>query len=194
MDMKTNIIVTILVLLLITLSLVFFAKYQNAKKEAQRQKQNVEILNKNYKTYKNAFGETIAQVDGLKYTIDELKTNEQKLYKELKDNKIKLKNVQAITEIRTVTKVQFKTITQYVDSAKCFSYKDKWNTVEGCFTTKDTVAISIETRDSLNIIPEIIPKYRFLFWTWGAKGIKLNVISKNPYTKFEYLKYIEIKK
>ena len=64
----------------------------------------------------------------------------------------------------------------------------------GCFNEGDSVDLQLVVRDSLDIIPSIVPKHRFLWWTWGVKAVKVNVISQNPYSEFEYIKYIELKK
>ena len=194
MKTTTRVIIFLSALVLIlSVSGYFFVKeYKFQKSEAERQSRNVEVLNKNFKSYKNAHGQSVSEVEGLTYTIKELKKNEAELHKKLLTNNVKTKNVKSISQIGTTSKIEIKTEIQYVDTNKCFSYENEYYTVNGCFDS-DSITAIVETRDSLDIIPEIIPKYRFLWWSWGQKGVKLTVISNNPFSKITYLKYIEIK-
>lgn len=167
--------------------------YKFQKSEVERQKTNVEVLNKNFKSYKNAHGQSVAEVQSLTYTVKELKTNEAELHRKLLTNNVKPKAVKSITEVSTSSHIEFKTPIQYVDTNKCFAYENQYYTVNGCFDA-DSAAVIVETRDSLAIIPEIFPAHRFLWWTWGQKGVKLTVTSNNPFSNITYLKYIELKK
>lgn len=191
--MKTKIIIILaFVLAAMSIALNFtYNEYRIQKSETERQKSNVEVLNKNFKSYKNAHGQSVAQVEALKYTVKELKNNENDLYRKLKANKIDPKRVKSVAQVATTSHIEIKTEIQYVDTNKCFSYENDYYTVNGCFD-KDSAAVVVETRDSLDIIPEIVPK-RFLFIKYGVKGVKLNVISNNPFSKIVYSKYIEIK-
>ena len=194
MKTTTRIIIFLsaLVLILLVSGCFFVKEYKFQKSEAERQSRNVEVLNKNFKSYKNAHGQSISEVEGLTYTIKELKKNEAELHKKLLTNNVKTKNVKSISQIGTTSKIEIKTEIQYLDTNKCFSYENEYYTVNGCFDS-DSITAIVETRDSLDIIPEIIPKHRFLWWSWGQKGVKLTVISNNPFSKITYLKYIEIK-
>ena len=196
MKLSTKLIfILILTALFIAASTLLYFSYESAQKakaDALRQKQNVEVLNKNFKSYKNAHGQSVAQVEALNYTVSELKTNEADLYKKLKANKIKPKQVQSIAQVGTASHIEFKTEIQYIDTTKCFAYENEFYTVNGCFTS-DSAAVVVETRDSLDIIPVIIPK-KFLFIKYGIKGVELTVINSNPFSKLTYLKYIEMNK
>lgn len=194
--MKTKIIIILAAISLVLASFSFFMFNRNKqlKSDVQQQKNNVEILNKNYKTYKTAFGQSVAETYALKYTINEFKSYEDTLVREISKLKIKLKNVKSTITTETKIVIQKRVETVYIDSIKCFKFEDKWNKISGCFTQKDSVDLSIIARDKLDIIPSIVPKYKFLFFTWGVKAVKINIISQNPYNEFEYFKYIEIKK
>ena len=194
--MKTKIIIILAAISLVLASFSFFMFNRNKqlKSDVQQQKQNVEILNKNYKTYKTAFVQSVAEGYALKYTLEEFKNYEERLTKEISDLNLKLKNVKSTITVVTKTELKTRVETVYIDSVKCFNFEDKWNKVSGCFTERDSVDLNLVIRDSLDIIPSIVPKHRFLWWTWGVKAVKINVISQNPYSEFEYLKYIELKK
>lgn len=194
--MKTYIFPIIFFLFVAMAAAIGWLSYdlKHSRAEVARQTHNVQVLNKNYRSYKNAYGQQVAKVEGLNYTVSELKTNEADLQRKLKENRIKPSDVQSVTQVGTTTLIQVKTVTQYVDSSKCFRFTDQWNSVTGCFTSRDSVDISISVRDSLNIIATNVPAHRFLWWKWGTKGVELSIVSANPYTNFNYLKYIELKK
>lgn len=194
--MKTKIIIILAAIALILASFSFFMFNRNKQLKADiaTQKQNVEILNKNYKTYKTAFGQTVAEAYALKYTLEEFENYEGRLTRQISELNLKLKNVKATVTVVTKTELKTRVETVYIDSVKCFNFEDKWNKISGCFTERDSVDLQLVVRDSLDIIPSIVPKYKFLWWTWGVKAVKVNVISQNPYSEFEYLKYIEMKK
>lgn len=192
--MKNKIII-ILASLFIIASLLAYLQ-NNARRlsvaENKRLTNNVNILNKNYSSYKTAFGHQAAKVEALIYTQEEMRVYEHDMEARIKELKLKPKNVVSVADIGTSSGVTIVTQIQYVDSAKCFAYSDEFNKVNGCFRG-DSVGITIESFDSLTTIVSKIPKHRFLWWTWGLKAIELNIMSKNPNTKFTYLKYIEMK-
>ena len=193
--MKTKLILIFAGLFLIAGTLLYFSNenVKEARQEAARQQNNVGILNKNFKSYKNAYGNSVAKVEALNYTVSELKTTNSDLTKKLKQNGIKPSEVKSIADVGTGLKIDTIVEVIYKDSVKCFEYADKWNKVSGCFTKRDSASLKLESRDSLLIIPKIIPK-KFLFIKYGVKGVELNVINSNPYACFSYLKYYEINK
>jgi hypothetical protein len=193
--MKTKLIIILSVLVLAMSIVGYFVikDYQYQKSEVKRQKANVEVLNKNFKSYKTAFGNSAAKVEALNYKISEMKEYESELIQTIKELKLKPKNVISVAEIGTQTTATIKTVIQYVDSTECLNYEDRFNTISGCFKG-DSIDLKIETRDSLTTIVSKIPKHKFLWWTWGVKAIQLDIKAQNPDTKFTYLKYIELDK
>jgi hypothetical protein len=195
MKTTTQIIIflSLLIIALSTAGYYLIKDYQFQKSEVERQKTNVEVLNKNFKSYKTALGNSAAKVEALNYKISEMQEYEAALTQTIKELKLKPKNVVSVAEIGTQTTATIKTVIQYVDSAKCLNYEDRFNTISGCFKG-DSIDLKIETRDSLTTIVSKIPKHRFLWWSWGVKAIQLDIKAQNPDTKFTYLKYIELKK
>lgn len=192
--MKNKIIIALSLLFIAACIFLYLSNEQSKKNkaEADRQTQNVDVLNSDLKHYKTKSGEDAAKIEALTYTVDEFKRNDPRMKQTIADLELKLKNVKSVAEIVTSTGVQIKTVIQYVDSSKCFFYEDKFNTVSGCFD-KDSVGIEIETRDSLSVVVSSVPKHKFLWWSWGVKAVELDVKAQNPGTKFSYLKYIELK-
>lgn len=87
------------------------------------------------------------------------------------------------------------TITQYIDTLKCFSFKDSWTALSGCFH-KDTTTFSIQNIDSLISVTNVERK-RFLFFKlpvkwFGYRSKQATILSKNPYTTISHIEYITI--
>ncbi len=81
--------------------------------------------------------------------------------------------------------IVFDTVTNIVDTLKCFTYKSKWTDVAGCLNLdKDSVDIQLQNRESLKVIETVTYK-RFLGFLWKTNKIKskqIDVISENPNT------------
>lgn len=169
-------------------------RIESLKEEVKRQTVNVKTLNANVQTYKTAYGNSVAKVSGLTYTIKEMKAYEAELISRLKDAEIDAEAVQSVTQVGTQIIIRDTVPIVIKDSVECFTYNDSWNYVHGCYTSKDSVDLEIQTRDKLDVVPTIDYKHRFLKWRWGVRGVNINVISQNPYSEFTYQKYIEIKR
>jgi len=195
--------------LLISLCVIISFLTDSNKKlqfENSRKTNNVEVLNSNFKSYKSAYNtglKTIhgkdsiiqlnaAKVQALTYTVDEFKQFRASDIQTIRELNLKLKNVQSVTNIGTQTNSNIPIKIQYVDSTKCLYFNDKFTTVSGCFKG-DSIDLLVENRDSLTTAVSRVPKYKFLWWSWGVKAIQLDIRAQNPKTKFTYLKYIELK-
>lgn len=171
---------------------------KNAKLENTRLTKNQTALNAELKFWKLSDSSNVAEIQGLTYDKKELKAFNSDLVKKVSDLNLKLKNVQAIVETQTQTintlrlslRDSVNPITK--DTMQCFTFKDKWTDLSGC-VNKDTVDISLKTYDKLTTIINKVPKCHFLWWSWGVKGINVDIISENPNTTFDYAKYIELK-
>lgn len=98
-------------------------------------------------------------------------------------------------QLKLKDSVRIDTITQYLDTLKCFSFKDQWSDISGCFH-KDTVALTIQNTDSIISITNVERK-RFLFFKLPVKwfGYRLKqatILSKNPHTAIRHIEYITI--
>ena len=87
------------------------------------------------------------------------------------------------------------TVTQYIDTLKCFSFKDSWTALSGCFH-KDTTTFSIQNIDSLISVTNVERK-RFLFFKlpvkwFGYRSKQATILCKNPYTTISHIEYITI--
>jgi hypothetical protein len=156
---------------------------------------NVEVLNTEVKTYKDKNDHNVAMVAALTYTVEQLKAYDPALVQTVKDMGLKLKNVQGVVENQTQTirrlKMGVRDSIVYKDTFQCYNYSDRWTELSLCTNTD---SVSIKTYDKLTTVINSVPKHRFLWWTWGVKGVNVNIVSENPNTRFDYVKYVELKK
>ena len=195
--MKNYIIIAGIILISIITIVLMWSKISSLKMDNTRLTTNQTTLNTEVKKWKTKDSLSVVQAPALTYTQSEVIKYDPALVRTVKELGVQLKNVQSILDTRTITQIKIKTTVRdsisLVDTLKCFNYSDEFTKLTGCFNL-DTVNIDLKTFDSLTTVVSRIPAHRFLWWTWGVKGINLNIISKNPNTSFDYLKYIELKK
>jgi len=174
------------------------------KAEINRKTSNIEVLNNDFTSYAANVKvvlnkkDTIiklqaANVGSLTYTLDEFKRYRAEDAQTIKSMGLKLRNVLSVANVSTQTSQNITTPTIKTDTTMCFNYKDGFISIFGC-VKNDSTALAYSGQDSLTIVPSVIPKHKFLWMTWGVKGVQLDVISKNPNTTFTYAKYVEIKR
>ena len=174
------------------------------KAEINRKTSNIEVLNKDFISYVASVKVVLnnkdtliklqaANVGSLTYTLDEFKRYRAEDVQTIKLMGLRLKNVISVANVSTNTSQNIVMPTIETDSSTCFAYKDSFIQVAGC-AYKDKTILYYSWQDSLTIIPSVIPKHKFLWMTWGVRGVRLDVISKNPNTTFTYAKYVEIKR
>lgn len=72
------------------------------------------------------------------------------------------------------------------------SWSDPWVRLEG-FIQADTLHAQIESRDTLQMIVHRVPR-RFLFFRFGTKAVRMEVVSQNPHTSLSYPRLIVVDK
>lgn len=192
---------TLIYSLIIALSVIGVLIYSesNLRRENAVYKANQATLLDSVKLYKTESGRNAASVD--KLTLD-YKTLEKKfaLVKETADELgVKLKRAQSVSTTATETKVEVRTVVKdsiiyrdgKIDSLLAFRWRDPWVGVDGEIR-KDSVALSVNSCDTLVQIVHRVPK-KFLFFKWGCKAIRQEIVSRNPHTKIVYTEYIEVK-
>ncbi len=171
--------------------------------DRQRLRNNQEALMSEVKLYETKAGESAASVLRLQLTKDELERNNQKLCQEVKDLGIKIKRLQSVSQTSSQTEIKIQTEIRdsivyrpeihLVDTLKAFSWKDPpWADVSGVIDS-GKINLQLHTTDTIIQIVHRVPK-RFLFFRFGTKAIRQEVISKNPYNRIYYSEYIELKK
>lgn len=199
--MKKFLILICLALALVSVWLAYGLRKSQA--ECERLQGNQESLLADVTLYKTKSGESAASVQRLQLTNDELERNYQAVCEEARNLSIKVKRLQSAASTSTDThlyasaelrdSIVFRDRYVSVDTLKTFAWKDPpWAYVSGVIDNGN-VNLDVHTTDTIIQIVHRVPK-RFLFFRWGTKAIRQEVISKNPHTEIVYSKYIEIVK
>lgn len=190
-----------------------FRKIGGLKEENARLKSNQEILltenefiMAESQKYRVSDSLSAIRVSELEFTLKEYKryrSEDLKLIERLKAGKSDLQKIitsQSET-INTLSaqlndSIRIDTITNQVDTLRCFDYKSKWTDIKGCIDLrKDTIDLQINNRESLKVVETVTYK-RFLGFLWKTSKVKsrqIDVVSENPNTEIVGCEYISIK-
>ena len=210
---KTIIKIAIIAIAILTLALAFH-KIHKLKEENTRLLSNQEILltqkqviMAESQVYKVSDSLNAAKVSELQFTLKEYKkyrAQDLQLIEQLKSKKSDLQKV-INSQMETINNLSAKlndsiridTVTNIIDTLKCFDYKSKWTDVSGCIDIKrDSINLQIKNRESLKIVETVVYK-RFLGFLWKTNKVKdrqVDVVSENPNTIITNLDYISIKR
>ena len=170
----------------------------NTREEKKRLANNQESLLSDIEYYKTESGKNAASVQKLVLTKSELEKHCQDLTQTVEDLGIKVKRLQSATTTVTKTEVEIQTVVRdsivYRDRPvilKTIKWKDPWIKLDGILDG-DNFSAKIQSIDSLSHVAHRVPK-KFLFFRFGTKAVRLEVVNKNPHSKIVYTEYIEIK-
>lgn len=210
-----KIIIKIGIIAVAILALVLaFNKIQKLKEENNRLLSNQEILLTQKQTimaesqaYKVSDSLNAAKVSELQFTLKEYKKYRAQDLQLIEQLKVKKSDLQKVIDSQTETInslsaklndfIRVDTITNIVDTLKCFDYKSKWTDVSGCIDLKhDSINLQIRNRESLKIVETVVYKH-FLGFLWKTNKVKdrqVDVVSENPHTTITNLDYVSIKR
>lgn len=170
----------------------------NTREEKKRLANNQESLLSDIEYYKTESGKNAASVQKLVLTKSELEKHCRDLTQTVEDLGIKVKRLQSATTTVTKTEVEIQTVVRdsivYRDRPvilKTIKWKDPWIKLDGILDG-DNFSAKIQSIDSLSHVAHRVPK-KFLFFRFGTKAVRLEVVNKNPHSKIVYTEYIEIK-
>lgn len=186
-------------IILIVASVFMIGKVRSLKKERDRLENNQTALLSDMEFYKTESGKNAASVQKLELTKSELEKHCQDLTQTVQDLGIKVKRLQSAATTVTKTEVEIKTVVRdsivYRDRPvilKTINWKDPWIKLDGILDGEDFSA-KIQSIDTLSHIAHRVPK-KFLFFRFGTKAVRLEVVNKNPHSQIVYTEYIELKK
>ena len=210
-----KIIIKIAIIAVAILALVLaFHKIHKLKEENARLLSNQEILLTQKQTimaesqaYRVSDSLNAAKVSELQFTLKEYKKYRAQDLQLIEQLKIKKSDLQKVIDSQTETinslsaklndSIRIDTVTNIVDTLKCFDYKSKWTDVSGCIDLKcDSINLQIKNRESLKIVETVVYK-RFLGFLWKTNKVKdrqVDVVSENPNTTITNLDYVSIKR
>ena len=197
--MKIRIILIVTVALLLVCSGFLRGRVDKLKAENQRLLANQEQLlleaEEQLQNYKVLDSLNTVKIKALHLTADEYKAANAKSLQIIKALTADKQDLQRVIDAKTATvneltaelkNITIKdTITQTIDTLKCFEYTSKWLDIKGCLDlTKNQVAIQSKSRESLKAVETVTYK-RFLGFLWKTKQIK----SRRTYLLLLYLFY-----
>lgn len=199
--------IKVIFLVLIPLALVVtFKECHDLRGEADRTKENQDILLHNGKVEigRTQSGRPRTSVSAITLKTSDLKRNPDSLLAvNRKELKIKNSRIMAAATTSTTTKVDVKAAIQAVphdtcsllsgpyrppDVSQTVSWSDPWITLRGEIEG-DSIQMHIESRDTLQMIVHRVPK-KFLFFRYGTKGVRMEVVGQNPHSQLSYPKII----
>lgn len=192
--------------LIISIGVIFgqSSAIRSKDSEISRKTKNIDALNSEVENFRVSVNSVIngkdsvisyqaSRVSGLCYTLDEYKKYRSEDLKLIEALKVKLKNVISVSNVNVQTTQHIETPVVKTDTSTCFNYSDKFLDLAGC-VIKNEAEINYKHRTELVIVPSIVNKHHFLWWSWGVKGVQMDAVSKNPNDSITYNTYYEIKK
>lgn len=195
----TSIVALILIVLLSgLLSLAFLLN--RTIKEKNRLNDNQTTLLTAAKYYKTSDSLNAAGVDRLTLKNSEFEKYNADLVKTVESLNLKVRRLQSVSQTGTETKYIIQTAirdsliytSSIPDTIKCIKYADDWLKLSGCIQNKQFSGI-VESKDTIVQAVHRVPR-KFLFFKYGTKAIRQEVVSKNPNSRIAYTQYIEFKK
>lgn len=204
--------IKVILLVLIPLALVMALKEcYELMGESERTKENQDVLlhNGRVEIGRTQSGRPRASVQAITLKTSDLKRRPDSLLAvNKKELKIKNSRIMAAATISTNTQVDVKAAIRPVthdtcsrilsgsyrppDVSQTVSWSDPWITLRGEIEG-DSMQMHIESRDTLQMIVHRVPK-KFLFFRFGTKGIRMEVVSQNPHSRLSYPRIIMFKK
>lgn len=148
--------------------------------------------------YRTEAGESAASVAALSLELDELRDARGRDAQKIRDLGIRLRRAESISRAATVSSVEERVVVRdsvilrdtLRDTLMVFLGGDVWNSISGVIRG-DTLHYRVQSVDTLFQVVHRVPR-RFLFFRYGTKGIRQEIISSNPHTRLVYSEYIEL--
>ena len=182
-----------------TAVIVVGAKY--LLKENARLENNNYALTQSVKTYRTKADESAASVQVLRLKVGEYEQLRAADAERIRNLKIKLKRLESTSKSVTKTAVNItaplrdtvilRDTLRLHDTVRLFRWRDSWVTVDGVIDN-DSVSCSVSSVDTLHQIIHRIPR-RFLFFRYGTKAIRQEIVSSNPHTEVVYSEVISFR-
>ena len=170
-------------------------------------KENARLENNNYaliesvKTYRTKADESAASVQVLRLKVGEYEELRAADAERIRNLKIKLKRLESASKSVTKTAVDItvplrdtvilRDTLRLHDTVRLFRWRDSWVTVDGVIDN-NSVSCSVSSVDTLHQIIHRIPR-RFLFFRYGTKAIRQEIVSSNPHTEVVYSEVVSFR-
>lgn len=208
--MKKTLIVSAIIVVLLTTIFALSARLRTVKADRDVQRKNVETLFSSVETYKVQDSLQAATIGDLQLTLSQYKQFRAEDAQLIESLKVDNKRLQGVVTTQTeayykhaailrdsVKRLETRTTNNGRDTVKvpiivkAANFEDKWHTLN-IEIDGDSLNYTLRTRESLVITNHIVPK-RFLWFRFGCKEVRTDVVSKNPYVESISLESITIK-
>ena len=211
---RLHVITAVLMVAFAALALVAFRAYSDMKADRDRLKENQSLLlhNGEVEIKQTITGSSQASVPALTLRSSEFRQSGDTLLQVAKAAGIKASRISEAGTVATATHVDFdarvfRTVVHDTlrDTVLCpasplpalppskqlqLSWNDPWVSLSG--TIADSVFHgSLTSNDTLDIIVHRVPK-RFLFFHFGCRQVRMDIISRNPHTRLTYARYLQL--
>ena len=199
---------TIGAVLLVTALFLSVHTLQKQRHEILRLEQNQHALSTQVHHFKTRYHQEAASVEGLQLKLREFRKMHQDQAHHIQKLGIRLKQLEALSKSVTEQQISMKTALRDTiilkdsiirhdtivrhDTIRIFRWQDPHTQIEG-HLDQDSVFCHIRSIDTLHQIVHRIPR-RFLFFRWGTKALRQQIISSNPHVRIVYTEYIKIQK
>lgn len=148
--------------------------------------------------YRTKAGESAASVGVLTLQLDEMREQRVADARRIRDLDIRLRCAESYA--RNVTTSSYEATMPLRDSiivrdtlrdtVRIFLGGDVWSRVAGVIRG-DSLRYSVQSIDTLFQVVHRVPR-RFLFFRYGTKAIRQEIVSSNPHTRLVYSEYVEL--
>ena len=191
-------------LIILSLTVVIGWQQQRIRRisaERNTYRQNTCTLLADIDRYQTLDSLHVASVGQLELKLSELarfRLEDLKLIETLKVDKKRLQQItttqtQTIYELSGTVRDSFIYVNNYItDTLHCIDIQEKWFNLNGCIDANSKFAGRFENRDSLVYVEHVVPK-KFLFFRWGCRERRQEILSRNPHTTVVNAEFITIR-
>lgn len=192
----------------IVTTLIIWFGGRHVYSENERLRQNAAAAHQQIQQYRTAADEAAASVQVLRLRCGEYEEMHRKDAARIEAMGLKLRRVEASATSATAMQVNLRTplcdtvmvrdtvirrdTIRLRDTVRLFRWNDAWVSVDGVIY-RDSVACRVASVDTLRQVVHRIP-HKFLFFRYGTKALRQEIVSQNPHTKIVYTEYIQIER
>lgn len=170
---------------------------QKVTKDRDTYRNNTYGLMSNIEELRKDSMEQAYQIQALSLTVDEYKEYRAEDMQTIKSLKLQLKNITTVSKQSLEVNVPIavpiiKEKPQIEPTPINVQLHNEHISFIGT-VSNDSLTAKIQVPIQLTQIVHKVPKHKFLWWSWGCKGIKQIVVSNNPYVNLKYSEYIELR-
>lgn len=203
---KAYIIAAGILICLIAIIVALSARLKKVTADRNVQRKNVEILFTSVENYKVQDSLQAATIGDLQLTLKQYKQFRAEDAQLISSLKVDNKRLQGVVTTQTESYYQHTAalrdsvkmlITKVPDSikvpiiVKTANFADAWHSLN-IVIDGDSLNYRLRTKESLIITNHVVPK-KFLWFKFGCKEVRTDVVSKNPYVESISLESITIK-